>query len=420
VKIKRLEIENFRCKESASLDLGSRLSIFIGENGAGKTTFLDAIAIALGSVISYLPKAQGRDFKERGEIRQSAGKTLPYARILVETIDGISWDCITYGNRVPKSARLKQSIVGKRGLRDYLDRTILDPLAKDEDFDLPIFAYYGVSRALLDIPERRRGFDAENDRIVDALDQALTSGSNFRSAFIWYYNKEAEELRFRNAMRDFDLEHPHLRGVRQCLTTLFPSLSNPRFAVKPPPRLIVTEDGEDLELSQLSDGYKTMIGLAIDLSRRMAAGNPDMENPLESPAVVLIDEVDLHLHPAWQQRVVSDLLKCFPNTQFILTTHSSVVVEGVNNLLKRFAVDKLLPEANEIEDWTHIRNLYPLDPNDTAVYQITRDSEIDLMDREEGLTGDTLIDNFNDVSNLFHMMRSLEWDALHASPKEAG
>jgi predicted ATP-binding protein involved in virulence len=388
----------------------------MGENGSGKTSFLDALAIALGAVISYLPGAEGRSFKQRGEIRQVDGKILPFARILVETVDGIAWDCIKWG----KSKRPKVSEVGKKRLREVVDSRILNPLIENQDFSLPIFAYYGVSRALLDIPERRRGFDSESDRIGDALNQSLNSASNFRSAFIWYYLKEYEELRARNYFRDFEFQHPQLKVVRNCLTTLFPSLSNPRFAVKPPPRLILTEDGEDLELSQLSDGYKTMIGLAIDLSRRMAAGNPDMENPLESPAVVLIDEVDLHLHPAWQQRVVSDLLRCFPNTQFILTTHSSVVVEGVNNLLKRFAVDRLLSESDESEDWTHIRNLYPLAPNDTAVYQIARDSVIDLMDREEGLTSDTLINNFNDVSRLYDLMRDLEWEALKASQGEAG
>ena len=388
----------------------------MGENGSGKTSFLDALAIALGSLVSYLPGAEGRGFKLRGEIRQADGKILPYARILVETADGISWDCIKWG----KGKRSKVSEIGKKRLREFVDSRILNPLIDNQDFSLPIFAYYGVSRALLDIPERRRGFDSESDRIGNALNQSLNSVSNFRSAFIWYYLKEYEELRARNSLRNFEYQHPQLKAVRHCLTTLFPSLSDPRFAVKPPPRLIVTESGEDLELSQLSDGYKTMIGLAIDLSRRMAAGNPDMDNPLESPAVVLIDEVDLHLHPAWQQRVVSDLLRCFPNTQFILTTHSSVVVEGVNNLLKRFAVDRLLPEFDESQDWANIRNLYPLDPNDTAVYQITRDAEIDLMDREEGLTGDTLINNFNDVSRLYDLMRALEWEALKASQEEAG
>jgi predicted ATP-binding protein involved in virulence len=417
VKIKQIDVADFRCKSAASLQLGPRLTILLGENGAGKTTFLDAISIALGTIISYLPRAEGRGFKKRGEIRQIAGKELPYARISVETVDGITWDCIK------RSRRTKSKIpeTGKRQLRNYLDREILTPLENGDEFTLPVFAFYGVNRALLDIPERRRGFDSESDRILDSLDQALAAGSNFRSSFIWYYNKEMEELRLRNAMRSFEVMHPQLQTVRQCLTTLFPSLANPRFAIKPPPRLIVTENGETLELAQLSDGYKTMIGLAIDLSRRMAAGNPDMANPLESPAIVLIDEVDLHLHPAWQQRVVSDLLRCFPNTQFILTTHSPFVVEGINNLLKRFAVEKLLPESDESEDWAHIRNLYPLDPKDTTVYQITHDSQIDLMAREEGLTADTLIDNFNDVSHLYDLMRDLEWEAHNkASQGEAG
>jgi predicted ATP-binding protein involved in virulence len=407
VKLKRLDIKDFRCKSAASLQLGSRLTILMGENGAGKTTFLDAISIALGLIISYLPRAEGRGFRERGEIRQSEGKVLPYARIAVETVDGIAWDCIK------KAPRTKSKILetGKRQLRELIDHNILEPLANDDEFTLPIFAFYGVSRALLDIPERRRGFDSESGRIVDALDQALASGSNFRSAFIWYYNKEMEELRLRNAMRNFDVKHPQLQAVRQCLLTLFPNLTNPRFAVKPPPRLIVTENGEDLELSQLSDGYKTMIGLAIDLSRRMAAGNPDMDNPLESPAIVLIDEVDLHLHPAWQQRVVSDLLRCFPNTQFILTTHSPIVVEGVNNLLKRHAIASLLPDPNENDMLRAVRELYPLDPQETAVYLVAREKLVDLMDRDEGLTADTLIDHFNQVSSVFEIMRDLEWNA---------
>jgi predicted ATP-binding protein involved in virulence len=191
VKIKQIDVTDFRCKSAASLQLGSRLTVLMGENGAGKTTFMDAISIALGTVISYLPKAEGRGFKERGEIRQIAGKELPYARISVETVDGIAWDCI----KRARSTKGKNPEIGKRQLRDYLDREILTPLDNGDEFTLPVFAFYGVSRALLDIPERRRGFDSESDRILDALDQALASGSNFRSSFIWYYNKEMEELR---------------------------------------------------------------------------------------------------------------------------------------------------------------------------------------------------------------------------------
>ena len=310
--------------------------------------------------------------------------------------------------------------MGKKKLREYLDSNILDPFINEDEFTLPIFAYYGVSRALLDIPGRRRGFDTGSDRIGDALDQALNSGSNFRTAFIWYYLKEYEELRARNLLRDFEFQHPQLKALRSCLQTIFPTLTNPRFAVKPPPRLLLTENNEELELSQLSDGYKTMIGLSIDLSRRMAAGNPDMDNPLESPAIVLIDEVDLHLHPAWQQRVVSDLLRCFPNTQFVLTTHSPVIVEGVNNLLKRHAINDLLLRCDNDDTLKSVRDLYALNPEETAVYLVGRDRQVDLMDREEGLTADTLIDNFNEVSLMFDQMRDLEWGATDELRQDPG
>jgi predicted ATP-binding protein involved in virulence len=419
VKLKNVSLENFRSKASSCLELGSRLTLLIGENGTGKTTFLDAIAIALGEILTYLPEVKGINFKTRGDIHQQDGKPAPYTRIKVVASTGVGWDRMQKRDKSKRTAMQIKAGLGVKQLHRYLQESILDPWNLDLPFQLPVIVQYGVKRAWLDYsPVSRRGFPKDHSRF-ESLADALNSTSRFRSALNWFYNKENEESRLKQERRDFDATLPELNAVRRCITTLFPNLSNPRFTLNPL-RFVVSQDGEELEIDQLSDGYKTMLGLAIDLSWRMAGANPHLEDPLAAEAIVMIDEVDLHLHPAWQQRVVSDLLRCFPNTQFILTTHSSVVVEGINNLLKRFAVDKLLPKSSESEDWTHIRNLYPLDPNDTAVYQITRDRQVDLMDREEGLTADTLIDNFNDVSHLYDLMRDLEWEALKASQGEAG
>jgi predicted ATP-binding protein involved in virulence len=419
VKLKNVSLENFRSKASSCLELGSRLTLLIGENGTGKTTFLDAIAIALGEMLTYLPEVKGINFKTRGDIHQQDGKPAPYTRIKVVASTGVGWDRMQKRDKSKRTAMQIKAGLGVKQLHRYLQESILDPWNLGLPFQLPVIVQYGVKRAWLDYsPVSRRGFPKVHSRF-ESLADALNSTSRFRSALNWFYNKENEESRLKQERRDFDATLPELNAVRRCITTLFPNLSNPRFTLNPL-RFVVSQDGEELEIDQLSDGYKTMLGLAIDLSWRMAGANPHLEDPLAAEAIVMIDEVDLHLHPAWQQRVVSDLLRCFPNTQFILTTHSSVVVEGINNLLKRFAVDKLLPKSGESEDWTHIRNLYPLDPNDTTVYQITRDSQIDLMDREEGLTADTLIDNFNDVSHLYDLMRDLEWEALKASQGEAG
>jgi predicted ATP-binding protein involved in virulence len=418
VKLKNVSLENFRSKASSCLELGSRLTLLIGENGTGKTTFLDAIAIALGEMLTYLPEVKGINFKTRGDIHQQDGKPAPYTRIKVVASTGVGWDRMQKRDKSKRTAMQIKAGLGVKQLHRYLQESILDPWNLGLPFQLPVIVQYGVKRAWLDYsPVSRRGFPKDHSRF-ESLADALNSTSRFRSALNWFYNKENEESRFKQERRDFDATLPELNAVRRCITTLFPNLSNPRFTLNPL-RFVVSQDGEELEIDQLSDGYKTMLGLAIDLSWRMAGANPHLEDPLAAEAIVMIDEVDLHLHPAWQQRVVSDLLRCFPNTQFILTTHSSVVVEGINNLLKRFAVDKLLPKSGESVDWTHIRNLYPLDPNDTAVYQITCDSQIDLMDREEGLTADTLIDNFNDVSHLYDLMRDLEWETLKASQREA-
>jgi predicted ATP-binding protein involved in virulence len=418
VKLKNVSLENFRSKASSCLELGSRLTLLIGENGTGKTTFLDAIAIALGEMLTYLPEVKGINFKTRGDIHQQDGKPAPYTRIKVVASTGVGWDRMQKRDKSKRTAMQIKAGLGVKQLHRYLQESILDPWNLGLPFQLPVIVQYGVKRAWLDYsPVSRRGFPKDHSRF-ESLADALNSTSRFRSALNWFYNKENEESRLKQERRDFDATLPELNAVRRCITTLFPNLSNPRFTLNPL-RFVVSQDGEELEIDQLSDGYKTMLGLAIDLSWRMAGANPHLEDPLAAEAIVMIDEVDLHLHPAWQQRVVSDLLRCFPNTQFILTTHSSVVVEGINNLLKRFAVDKLLPKSGESDDWTHIRNLYPLDPNDTAVYQITRDSQIDLMDREEGLTADTLIDNFNDVSHLYDLMRDLEWETLKASQREA-
>ena len=114
---------------------------------------------------------------------------------------------------------------------------------------------------------------------------------------------------------------------------MVPGVSEPRIELYPLRFVVSVESAsgrsETLSFDQLSGGYRIVVALAADLARRMAQGNPHLEDPLVSEAIVLIDEIELHLHPSWQQRVLPDLVRTFPNTQFMVSTHSPQVLTSV-------------------------------------------------------------------------------------------
>ena len=93
--------------------------------------------------------------------------------------------------------------------------------------------------------------------------------------------------------------------------------------------MVVKKSEQTLYFDQLSDGEKCLLAMTGDIARRLAMANPYADNPLQGGGVVLIDEIELHLHPGWQRRVVPALERTFPNVQFILTTHSPQVLSSV-------------------------------------------------------------------------------------------
>ncbi|MEA3253234.1 MAG: AAA family ATPase [Pseudomonadota bacterium] len=406
MKLKRLILENFRAKPSLSMTLGPRLTLLMGANGSGKTTLLDGIAIGLGEIFTYLPGVSGMTFKKRGDIHQRGNHLAPYTRITLETFQRLSWDRLQRRDNSKKTAGEIPPGQGVKALKQHLDITVIDPWAAGEPFELPVFAYYGVSRALLDLPLSRKGFPKSHERF-DALANALNADTRFKSAFVWFYNKENEEHRLQRQHKSFDVTLPELDAVRRAITQLFPDLSEPHIELNPL-RFAVKQQGEWLNIAQLSDGYQTLLGLVIDLSSRMAMANPHLDDPLAAEAVVMIDEVDLHLHPEWQRRVVGDLLITFPNTQFIITTHSPFIVEALNNHLKRSQLDGL--------EITHeaIQALLPLSPEEVAAYLITPDQAQSLMAADLGLLDDKLLSHFNAINRLYDEMRDIEWEHREA------
>ncbi len=322
MKLRSVEIENYRAIKHLELSLDERLTVFHGDNAHGKTSVLSAIAVGLGYIPTLLPMVSGIGFQ--GTDRRRSAKSV---RVLLETMDGVVWE---RQEGRPRSYQAGESAsVGVRSLRDKIT-DIVKAEEEGREADLPIFAFYDADRGRFDVPRRRSGFDRELPRYA-ALAEALSARIEFRDFFEWFKAKEDEELRVQK--RDPNVVSRELQAVRTAITSMIPSASQPRIEFGPL-RFMVSirsESGaqEDLALDQLGGGYRVMLALVADLARRMAQGNPHRESPCTCEAIVLIDEIDLHLHPAWQQRVLDDLLRTFPNTQFVVSTHSPQVLTSV-------------------------------------------------------------------------------------------
>lgn len=136
------------------------------------------------------------------------------------------------------------------------------------------------------------------------------------------------ELKIR-LLDKLEREGREVKIIKQVIERLLPEYSNLRVKRHPKPQMLIDKNGDVFSMDQLSDGEKNIIVLVSDIARRLTIANPRLENPLEGNGVILIDEVDLHLHPAWQRLVIPKLLEFFPNCQFFISTHSPQVVSHV-------------------------------------------------------------------------------------------
>lgn len=240
-----------------------------------------------------------------------------------------------------KARRGHAASEGKSNLQELNDyaKGIQSKISEtSEKVNLPLFVYYPVNRAVLDIPLRIRG--RPNFDLLTAYDDALTSGANFRTFFKWF--REREDLENESCQRTLDdildtlakpvdSQYPdvQLNAVRSALTEFLPDFSNLTVR-RSPLRMEVEKNGKRLTVNQLSGGELILIAMIGDLARRMAIANPDSTKPLLGSGIVLIDEIDLHLHPRWQRIIVHKLLEVFPNCQFIISTHSPHVITHVH------------------------------------------------------------------------------------------
>src|SRR5262249_41436262 len=154
----------------------------------------------------------------------------------------------------------------------------------------------------------------------EAYEGALAQGrSDFPLFFEWF--RAREDLENETRIHDSEYRDHQLEAVRRAVHALVPELDNLRVQ-RSSMRMLVDKGAQTFFVDQLPDGERCLLAMVGDLARRLAMANPYADDPLRGGGVALIDEIELHLYPGWQRRVIPALEQTFPNCQFILTTHS--------------------------------------------------------------------------------------------------
>jgi predicted ATP-binding protein involved in virulence len=342
MRIEQLEVENFKKFERQTLGLHPQFTLFVGENGSGKTTALDALAVAasvwlveapdstLANSSRNIAKTEIRlvadrigdriQFRERRPVRvRATGRIGDHEKV--------SWtrQIRPDGTRT-SNADAKQALAIVREIygRDNAGESVL----------CPVLAYYGAGRAWLPSNER--------------APKAKTNGPARRWAA--FYDCFNERIRVPELQKWFSREttergnrggrwRPGFQSVRHAILRCVPGADEVWFDADRD-QIVLSIDGNAQPFDNLSAGQRMMLALVSDLAIKAVTQNAfllplddvgSLDSALprvleQSPGLVLIDELDVHLHPKWQRRVARDLKETFPSIQFACTSHSPQVI----------------------------------------------------------------------------------------------
>lgn len=375
IKLIEVNIINFRILNDISFKINNKnLTVLVGNNGAGKTSILDAIAMSISWIINRILYNGGK------------GKEIESLDITLGSDDGYSSVLTKFSLNKDIKANLELVTIHEGSFANkkstYIDITRLGNLYKlisseDNEFNLPIFAYYSVLRSS-DINSRDVGIFDEISSITemsrfDGYINSLNGKADFRSFFKWFKRIDdiekhrTLEKRDNTKFVDEDLikklekltelsdeaknllkilkksagisppthDTNEINKIKSTINSVISSFMDGygNISIEVEPYLLLTIEKNKIKLNvlQLSQGEKSLLALVLDITRRLILLNPSLNNPLDGKGIILIDEFDLHLHPEWQRKTIRQLTKVFKNCQFIISTHSPQIISEVKN-----------------------------------------------------------------------------------------
>ena len=341
--LKNITLHNFRRFEDTIYELNPQMNVFIGKNASGKTTVLEAATVILGAYLSsfkqYVPSRFVQNISDRDVMRKSlqtmknvaTTSGVPQYPCIVESeiaFDGTVAEC----KRSLEKEGGRTKSLGKNVLREVVsewEKAIKAADGSDMQQIYPLILYLSSARLW---NENRIGeidkIPSRTDAYQRCLDQKRSSQSSFE--YIRLLGNLASEENdgkplpayevIMNAVR-YSLQEELLPGQQVLYSSRYGGI-----AVK-------NADGTIIDFAALSDGYRNVIKIVTDIATKMCILNPYLQGDTlkKTPGVVVIDELDLSLHPTWQRRIVRILKELFPKVQFICATHSPFIVQSLEN-----------------------------------------------------------------------------------------
>ncbi len=353
MRLLSVQAGNFKGFKNLNLTLDGKNTAIFGVNGTGKSSILSVINYVFWRWLNPINPSQSTSYKSLVPQEIYHGSSQQFVQATLE-MNGRNYTL----NRTYSRARPGKNAVVTYSKKEF-DQFVNDFITlylQDDKTDMPIYVNYGTNRSVLDIPMRIRK-KHEFSKIA-ALEHATDNTLDFRTFFEWYRNQEDIENERMRETGDMGYHDRCLDCVRTAVGAMLNGFSDLRVK-RSPPRMVVRKAGIEIQVDQLSDGEKCTLALFGDLARRIAIANPSRENPLQGEGIVLIDEIELHMHPQWQRIVLKNLQSVFPNIQFIVTTHSPQVLGEVDD---NFKVYKLVSDERGTVDVKAV-STYGKDPN---------------------------------------------------------
>lgn len=349
MKIRMLEVQNFRGFARRSFTFSDHFNVLIGDNGAGKTAALDALALGINAVFVHFDQVspQRLHADDVRRVQYELGQTLtmePQYPVLLRCVGQLgdvqtTWERIfpaanvtptspaAQDNHAPPIAPLEHEQPNSNSTQVQpaafraLSRGLQAAVRQGQEVLLPLIAYYGT----------RRHWNQPNSTLPLTPDSrtagylhCLDPTASGTQLFQWLKTQEMTALQEQRPIYV-------LEAVKAALVACVEEWQAVAYNLRADDVLATRADGSTLPLRMLSDGYRTMLGMVADMAYRAAVLNPHLGADVvqQTPGVVLIDELDLHLHPTWQRQVVEDLKRTFPHIQFIATTHSPFIIQSL-------------------------------------------------------------------------------------------